>query len=85
MNAREAEIDRRTTADLERSSSYERDHDEWRAVDFTVDESDFAPEILPEDVSEAFDVITEPVTVRRGPMRARLSTGVAGWTILEED
>lgn len=83
MTAREAELDRCTTADLERASSYERDHDEWRAVDFTVDESDFAPEILPEEVSEAFDVITEPVTTRR--MRARLSTGVAGWTILEED
>jgi hypothetical protein len=63
------------------SSAWERESAEWEAVGFHVDESDFAPEILPEEISEAFEMITEPVTIRR--MTARLSTGVDGWVVEE--
>lgn len=59
--------------DLLRASAWERESAEWEAVGFEVDESEFAPEILPEDVSEAFDIITEPVTVRRVRVTTDLS------------
>lgn len=66
MTDREHTLDVEAAAELRAASAYEREHDEWTAVeDITVDESDFMPEILAEEVSEAFDVITEPATLRR--------------------
>lgn len=67
-------------SDVLRASAWERESAEWEAVGFEVDESDFAPEILPEDVSEAFDIITEPATVRR----IRVATDLS-WAFEEED
>jgi len=71
--------DRDAARELTAASAWEREHDEWRAVqEIHVDESEFAPEILPEDVSEAFDVITEPTTVRRIRVGTDLSWAFEG-------
>jgi hypothetical protein len=67
-------------SDILRSSAWESESAEWEAVGFEIDESEFAPEILPEEVSEAFDVITEPTTVRR----IRVATDLS-WAFEEED
>jgi len=41
--------------DLALLAAVEREADEWRAVEaIEVDESDFVPEILPEEVSDVF-------------------------------
>lgn len=72
-----ARLDMLTAEELTAASAFAREHDEWRAVqEIPVDESEFAPEILPEDISEAFDVITEPPTIRR-PRRIRVGTDLS--------
>lgn len=75
---REERLDLLAAAELTAASDFAREHDEWHAVECHVDTSDFAPEILPRRGSEAFDVITEPTTVRR----VRVTTDLS-WSLLD--
>lgn len=69
-----------------RASAWERESAEWEAVAFEVDEGDFVPTFLPDEVSDVVHALErgEPPLVIHAPMRARLSTGVDGW-VVEED
>jgi len=72
--------DHEAASELRAASAWEREYEEWKTVEaIHVDESEFAPEILPQDVSEAFDVITEPTTVRK----IRVGTDLS-WAFSEE-
>jgi len=66
--------DSEAAAELTAASAYAREYDEWQAVEaIPIEIDDLALE-----VSEAFDVITEPKTVRRIRVGTDLSWAFEG-------